>query len=143
MTEESPVSPRPLPALERDSEAYWTGGADGRLLIARCEACARYIHPPVPYCVTCGSDRVSPAAVSGKARVATFTVNEQQWVPGLAVPYVFAAVELVEQEGLYVFTNIVDCPAAAVRIGLPVEVRFERHGDIHLPLFRPGECAHG
>jgi uncharacterized OB-fold protein len=112
-------------------------GAEGRLSICRCESCARYIHPPMPRCTDCGSLKVSPQAVSGRARVATFTINHQVWVPGLAVPYVIAAVELVEQAELYVFTNIIDCPAEDVHIGMDVEVTFEQHGEIFLPMFRP------
>jgi len=55
----------------------------------------------------------------------------------LAVPFVFAAVELIEQAELYVFTNIVGCSVEDVRIGMAVEVIFEQHGDIFVPLFRP------
>jgi uncharacterized OB-fold protein len=78
---------------------------------------------------------ISP--VSGYGRVASFTVNHQAWVPGLSVPYVFAAVELAEQAELYVLTNIVGCPIQDVCIGLKVEVSFEPIGEIFMPMFRP------
>lgn len=130
------ASPRALPALEPDSRFFWEAGAEGRLLVLRC-ACGRYQHPPLPRCPACGGEALVPEPVSGKARVASFTVNHQPWRPGLAVPYVFAAVELVEQAELYVFTNIVGCPAEDVRIGMSVEVVFEPHGDVWLPMFRP------
>jgi uncharacterized OB-fold protein len=136
-------SDRPLPALEPLSEFYWTSGDDGKLRIARCQACQRYIHPPSPYCAACGSLDVTAEPVSGRGRVATYTVNEKQWVPGLATPYVIAAVELVEQPHLYVFANVVNCAAEAVRSGMPVEVCFEQHDEIFIPLFRPAEDAHG
>ena len=135
------TTPRALPALEPDSRFFWEAGGDGRLLIQRC-ACGRYQHPPLPRCPACGGEALAPEPVSGKARVASFTVNHQPWRPGLAVPYVFAAVELAEQVELYVFTNIVDCPAAAVTIGMDVEASFEAHGDVWLPMFRPA-AAHG
>jgi uncharacterized OB-fold protein len=134
---------RQLPALEPDTAVFWTAGAQGRLMICRCEACGRYQHPPLPRCPACGGDQVSPAPVSGRALVASFTVNHQPWAPGLAVPFVFAAVELVEQAELYVFTNIVGCPVEAVRIGMPVEVAFERHGDVYLPMFQSSGAADG
>jgi hypothetical protein len=104
--------------------------------ILRCRDCRRYLHPPLPRCPACGGG-VAPEPVSGRARVASFTVNHQPWRPGLAVPYVFAAVELVEQAELYVLTNIVGCPPDAVTIGMPVAVRFERQDDVYLPLFAP------
>jgi uncharacterized OB-fold protein len=131
------VPPRPLPALEKGTDFFWKAGAHGQLLIARCDSCRRYHHPPLPYCPTCPKGKVAPAPVSGHARVASFTVNHQAWVPGLSVPYVFAAVELVEQAELYVLTNIVGCPVEDVRTGMEVEVSFEPVGEIFLPVFRP------
>jgi uncharacterized OB-fold protein len=71
--------------------------------------------------------------------VATFTINEQRWTSDLEVPFVFAAVELVEQAELYVLTNIVGCAPDEVRVGMPVTVRFEQHGEVYLPLFEPAE----
>lgn len=127
---------RQLPAIEKDSGFYWSAGERGMLLIQRC-ACGRYQHPPLPRCSDCRGDTLAPESVSGRARVATFTVNHQPWRRGLAVPYVFAVVELEEQAELYVMTNIVDCAPEAVSIGLPVEVQFERHEDVWLPMFRP------
>lgn len=143
MTADAPAARRQLPALERDTAFFWTAGAEGRLEICRCEACGRYLHPPLPRCPTCGGDKVSPQPVSGRARVASFTVNQQPWVPGLAVPFVFAAVELVEQAELYVFTNVTGCPVDEVRIGMPVEVVFERQDDVFLPMFQPVRAADG
>jgi uncharacterized OB-fold protein len=69
--------------------------------------------------------------------VATFTVNYQPWLPNMAVPFVFAAVELEEQPQLYVFCNLVEVDPGEVRIGLPVEVQFERQAAVYLPMFRP------
>jgi uncharacterized OB-fold protein len=127
---------RQLPALEPETAFFWTAGAEGRLKICRCRACERYIHPPLPRCPACAGE-VAPHAVSGKGRVATYTVNIQPWAPGMQVPFVFAAVELAEQAELYVTTNITDCPVEAVRRGMPVEVWFEPVEDVFLPMFRP------
>jgi uncharacterized protein len=127
---------RQLPALNPDTAFFWKAGAQGRLQICRCQSCARYLHPPLPRCPECGG-ATAPAPVCGKARVASYTINQQPWQPGLAVPYVFAAVELVEQPELYLLTNIIDCPAQNLRVGLNVEVVFEQQDDIYLPLFRP------
>jgi uncharacterized protein len=127
---------RQLPALDPDTEFYWRAGADGQLRIARCTGCRRYIHPPLPRCGACGG-QTAPESVSGRGRVASFTVNHQAWLPGLAVPYVFAAVELAEQAELYVLTNIVGCPPETVESGMSVQVCFEAQGDVFLPMFRP------
>jgi uncharacterized OB-fold protein len=110
-------------------------------MIARCAACGVLAHPPLPRCPACGGRQMEPQAVSGRGRVASFSVNHQAWLPGLPVPFVFAAVELEEQAQLYVFTNIVNTPVEDVEIGMPVEVTFEAHEDVHLPMFQPRSNA--
>jgi uncharacterized OB-fold protein len=52
------------------------------------------------------------------------------------VPYVIAVVELDEQDGLRLLTNIVGCPVEEVTIDMPVEVDFAPRGPAHLPVFR-------
>ena len=43
MTDTSMAAPaRILPVVDRDSEAFWTWGRDGRLAIHRCQKCAYY-----------------------------------------------------------------------------------------------------
>jgi uncharacterized OB-fold protein len=70
--------------------------------------------------------------------VLTFTVNHQAWIPGFDPPYVVAIVELEEQPGLRLTTNIVGCPIENVTIGMSVRVRFEDVGEgVFLPLFEP------
>ena len=133
---------RQLPALEPETAFFWTAGAEGRLLICHCDACDYYIHPPLPRCPKCGSEAIAPKPVSGKARIASYTINVQQWLPGMPTPFVFAAVELAEQAELYVLTNIEGCALDKVRIGLPVEVHFEQQEDVFLPIFHPTEAAH-
>ena len=52
-----------------------------------------------------------------------------------------AIVQLEEQSDLRVASNIVDCEPDSVYIGLPAEVRFERHDvnseDVFVPVFVP------
>jgi uncharacterized OB-fold protein len=68
----------------------------------------------------------------------SFTVNHKAWFPGQPVPYVIALVELVEQAGLRLVTNVTNCDLEAVRIGMRLRVVFENlNDDIALPLFEP------
>jgi uncharacterized OB-fold protein len=121
-------------------QAFWSGGATGQLLIERCEQCARWEHPPAGECPDCGGQLVA-RPVSGRGTVFTYTVNFHPYNPDVPVPYVIAIVELVEQAGLRLATNIVDCEPDSVVCGMPVEVRFERQesgGDIaFVPVFAP------
>jgi uncharacterized OB-fold protein len=127
----------PVPKLNDDNRAFWTGGRDGELRITRCSDCGYYIHPPSPRCPRCLGDAVTPTAVSGHGRVYTYTVNEREWAPGVEVPYVIAIVALDEQADLRMMTNIVGCPSEAVAIGMPVQVEFREQGDVYAPVFRP------
>lgn len=126
---------RKLPALTPDNSAFWQGGADGQLRMHHCDACAQFFHPPAPICPRCLSADVAPEPVSGAGKVLTCTVNHQPWRADLKEPYVVAIVELVEQAGLRFVTNIVGMPPDEVFIGMPVQVRFEQHEDVWLPLF--------
>lgn len=129
--------PRPLPALDSENAPFWTGGADGKLLIARCDDCGNYIHPATDFCPACESRAVTPQPVSGRATVYAFTVNHRAWIPGLAVPYVLAMVQLEEQSDVRLPTNIIGCDPQSVHVGMAVEVCFEQHEDVFIPLFRP------
>ncbi len=126
----------PTPAIDAHNRAFWTGGRDGRLLIACCGCCGAWTHPPVPRCPSCASERVEPAPVSGRAQVYSYTINRQRWTPELEVPYVIAIVELAEQHGLRLLTNIVGCAVEQVSIGMAVEVDFAQRGEVFVPVFR-------
>ncbi len=129
--------PRPLPATNADTQAYWTGGERGELLIFRCADCEYYVHPPVPFCPKCESRKVAPSPTSGKGVITSFTVNHKQWLPSLKVPYVVALVSIAEQEDVRLVSNIVHCEVNAVYIGMPVKVLFEHNEDLWVPLFEP------
>lgn len=143
----SPVSakpPRILPPVDDASRPFWTGGADGRLRIAHCRACGRYVHPPRPGCPDCAG-ALEFVAVSGDATLFTYTVAHQQFHPAVPTPFVIAVVQLAEQPGLRLVTNIVECDPAALVSGMPLRVRFERHdqatGSVFVPVFAPADAV--
>ncbi|MDB5447345.1 MAG: hypothetical protein JWQ97_2662 [Phenylobacterium sp.] len=126
---------RILPAITEMNQYFWGGGADGRLHILRCGACATWIHPYAARCPQCRSAEVAPQPVSGRGKVVGFTVNHQPWIAGVPVPYVVAIVELDEQANIRLMTNLPRTPIEDVRVGLPVKVYFEPNGEIFVPLF--------
>lgn len=136
------VSDRVLPVLEDESAFFWLSGQDGVLRIQRCQSCDRWQHPPLPLCPACHSDTLVAQPVSGRGRVTTFTVNHQPWKPGMAVPFVFAAIELEEQPELYVLSNVIGADDSLCS-GMAVEVCFEQQEDVWLPLFRPVSVSSG
>ena len=133
---------RPLPALEPRTEAFWKACRAGRLEFTRCIPCNFLIHPSRPICPQCRGRDLDVAAVSGRARLHSYTINHQAWFPGQEVPYVIGLVELEEQAGLRLMTNVIDCPLDRLRIGMPLRVVFENlSDDVALPLFEPAEGA--
>ena len=132
------MSPGPrfdLPIVDPDTQPFWDAARDGKLLIKRCSGCGRAFFYPRPFCPRCLSRDVRPQATSGRATVFSFTVNHQAWDPSWETPYAIALVELDEQPGLRLTTNVVGCPPEDVRIGMPVRVTFEQHGEVWVPLF--------
>ena len=131
---------RILPRVNDENRFFWTSGEDGRLRFLRCDECGFFVHPPSPICPECLCKRLTPTAVSGRATVATFTVNHQPWIPGYDPPYVVAIIEIEEQPSVRLMTNIVGCAPDDVRVGMPVQVAFEHHDDVWVPLFEPAEA---
>jgi uncharacterized OB-fold protein len=131
---------RVLPKLSDQNRHFWQGGREGELRFLRCRPCRTWIHPPAPVCPDCLGKDLAVEAASGRATVLTFTLNHQPWVPAPDHPYAIAIVELEEQRGLRLMTNVVNCPAEAVRIGMPVRAVFEEYDDVWFPLFEPAEA---
>lgn len=126
----------PLPAVTAETEAFWTGGAEGHLNIATCEDCDHRIHPPQVICPKCLSRNVVPQPASGKGTIATFTINRQPWAPGLAVPYAIGTIDLDDQPGVRLVARIIADDVDQVKIGAPVEVGFEQNADVFVPVFK-------
>ncbi len=129
---------RPIPALEPRTEAFWRACRAGRLEFTRCVPCNHLIHPSRPICPKCRGRELDVMSVSGRARLHSYTVNHKAWYPGQEVPYVIGLVELVEQSGLRLMTNIINCAPEAVHIGMSLRVVFENVSDeVALPMFEP------
>jgi uncharacterized OB-fold protein len=84
--------------------------------------------------------------VSGRATLYSWTIATTAFHPFFVdkVPYTIATVELVEQPGLMVCSQLVDCEESALRADLPVEVTFRSLApELTLPFFRPCSDAPG
>jgi uncharacterized OB-fold protein len=133
------VSP-PLPASTAYSAFFWDYARRGELAIQRCDSCGRYQHWPAPVCRVCSAFELSPAVVSGRGTLYTYTVAMQSFHPYFddKIPLILAVIELPEQEGLKLVANLVECTEADVEIGMPVEVMFQNvTPEFTLPQFRP------
>jgi hypothetical protein len=133
-----------LPSVTEENAPFFAGCRRGELRVQRCTDTGRWLFPPrarSPY----GRRRPPEwAAVSGRGAIWSFVVPHPPLLPAFQAlaPYNVIAVALEEDRALRLVGNLVARPGgaineldpAAIRIGAPVRVVFERVSDeIHLP----------
>ena len=128
---------RPLPVPTDFSRPFWEGTRAGRLLIPKCGDCGFYRWTPQPACPRCLSEAFDWTEVSGRGEIYSFSVIYRSADPVVFPdPYVVAVVRL--EEGPAMLSTIVGCPHEDLRVGMAVEVSFEKVTDeITLYPFRP------
>lgn len=128
----------PLPRPNPMTQFFWDGCKARKLMILRCQGCGHFIHYPRPVCNRCLSTDLAPEEVSGKATLYAYTVTMQAFHPYYVdkLPYTVAVVELAEQPGLRLTTNLVDVPEAALKTGMAVKLVWrEIAPDLVLPMY--------
>ena len=118
---------------------FWEGCRAGELRIPRCRDCGRWVWYPASACPECGGGRQEWTRVSGRGRLFTWVRVHRAFLPGYKdrVPFLTALVELEEDARLRLATFLRAVPPGGLRVGLPVEVTFERIDErLTLPIFR-------
>ncbi len=116
------------------SAPYFDGCAEGELRAQYCRSCDRYQFYPRTICSHCGTGEPEWQPVSGRGRVASFTVVRHAISAAYKAPYIVALIDLVE--GPRMMSVIADAEPGAVAVGANVRVRFENWGgDCVLPVF--------
>jgi uncharacterized protein len=89
-------------------------------------------------CPRCLSEALVPTQMSGRGKIYAYTVARQAFSSAFIddIPYVLALVELEEQAGLRILTNIVGAQLDELTSDVAVEVTFEDRKDYKLPQFR-------
>ena len=130
------MSFRLAPTMTADTQFFWDGCKDGRLLIQRCDGCGTLRHPPRPMCPQCRSLDWTAIEASGRGTVYSFVMPRHPAMPFLDDDYIVALIEL--EEGTRLVSNLVDVAPENAAIGMPVRVRFDAFdGDVVLPMFVP------
>ncbi len=135
---------KPVPVPDEASRPFFDAAAQGVLLLRRCRACETFMSPtgglgtPLrPRCVHCFSAELEWAPADGRGTLYSFALMHQVYDPAFAddVPYNIAVVEL--EEGVRLTTNVVGCANDQLRIGMALEVTFERVSDeVAIPRFK-------
>jgi hypothetical protein len=126
----------PRPGLTHDNRFFWEGLLREQLLIQRCASCHRLQHPPAPMCPGCHGFAMESIEASGRGTVHSFVVAHHPPLPPFSYPNVIVLVEL--EEGTRLVSRLVGVEPDDVRIGMPVQVEFERVADdFAVHRFRP------
>jgi uncharacterized OB-fold protein len=132
---------RSKPIATPETQHFWDGTREQRLLLQQCEACSHIYFPPRPFCPSCSGRSVRLLDASGRATLYSYVIGHRQ-APGFEPPYSIAVVQL--EEGPRMMSNIVECPQTpeALILDMPLEVKWQVLDDeITLAMFRPAGKA--
>lgn len=130
---------RPRPEPDSTTRFHWDAAATRRLVLQRCRSCQKLQYPPDVCCVHCQAEEFDHVEVTGRGTIYSYAIVDRPLHAGFAdaLPYVVGLVELADQPGLRMITNIVGVPPGTpLSCGMAVEVEFEQRGAVTLPQFR-------
>ena len=128
-----------VPSPTAETQPYWDGLNERRLLLQRCADCGKVRHYPRPVCDACWSMNTNWIDASGRGTVHSWTITHYAFHPGfkLDLPYILLTVDL--PEGVRMNAQARGIDAEKLRIGLPVVVAFDAvTPDLTLPVFEAG-----
>ena len=130
------------PTRAPESEPFWKGCAEERLVVPRCGQCRRFHFYPRRFCPHCDARDIEWREASGDGAVYSFAVVQKPIEKAFSslVPYVIAIVEL--EEGIRMLSHVVDVDPAGMRCGMRVRVRYRKVSDtLTVPVFGPAAGA--
>ncbi|QOL79388.1 DNA-binding protein [Pseudooceanicola spongiae] len=133
------MSDRTQPTIYPETQFYWEGAKQGKLLLNACTPCGnKPFFPPRPFCPHCGSREVTVMQASGRGALHSFVISHLP-APGYEPPFTVAVVML--EEGVKMLTNIMNCPPDPdhLELDMPLELTFETRGDLKIPQFQPAK----
>jgi uncharacterized OB-fold protein len=110
------------PDIDDVNAFFFDATADGRLAFQRCRACATWWSPPALACFACGAREFEVVSTSGRGFVHTYAIPRRPQAALIDDDLVFAVIEL--DEGVRLFSRIVDVAPAEVDFYMRVQVRF-------------------
>lgn len=132
MTE--PEFQKTLPPDTELSRPFWAGCREHELRLQYCGDCKQFQFYPRIICSHCDGDALTWRVVSGRGRIASFTVVRHAISPAYKAPYVVALIDL--DEGPRMMSSVVGCEPECVAIGNAVDVQFEKWGAAYvMPVF--------
>lgn len=128
---------RPIPRQGSyvDSEPFWSGAKQGRLMLQYCPETGQFQHYPRSVSIYTGKRRLEWREVAGRGSVYACTVLRIPG-PGLEgrLPLCVATIDL--DEGVRIIGNVLHCRPEEVKIGARVRLAWDKLGeDVNYPAF--------
>ncbi len=132
-------SKRPLPDMSERMRPFFEAARERRFVLQHCDRCATAYFPAIELCRSClRSDAFTWKAASGRGTVYSYVVVHQVYHPAFAAEIPYAVADILLAEGPHMTSRVIGLPISKLRIGLDVQVVFERVDDVlTLPVFRP------
>lgn len=125
-----------VPTPTPDTQPYWDGLMQGKLVLQRCGDCGTVRHYPRPVCDHCYSMNAEWFDARGEGTVHSWTETHYAFHPGFKgdLPYLLLTVDL--KEGVRMQAQARGITIADVKVGMAVRVQAERvKDDLALPVF--------
>jgi uncharacterized OB-fold protein len=119
----------PPPARDADSEPFWRGCDEGRLLLQRCGDCGAFRWPPGPACAECGSSECEWVESPGTGAVYSWVVVRVPLAEALTHQLPYATGLIALDEGVRMVSTIEGCEMDEIAAGMRVAARFDDAGE--------------
>jgi uncharacterized OB-fold protein len=127
---------RPVRAMDLYAEQFWAFTRDRKLRLQQCSGCGKFRWPPGLTCDRCLSDDFTWSALSGVAKVLSWTMFHRGYFLEYSPPHTVVALELAEGP------LFISCPVGIepdeLR-GMTLTLRWadasDRFGEYNLPVF--------
>jgi uncharacterized protein len=127
-----------VPAVTPDTQPYWDGLRDRKLMLQCCGDCRKVRHYPRPVCDACWSMNTGWIEATGQGSVHSWTITHYAFHPGYKgeLPFILLTVDL--PEGVRMNAQARGIEAASLAVGRKVRVGFEVATEtLTLPVFEP------
>ncbi len=133
-TPNAPAPERPMPAITRESQPYWDGLREHKLMLQHCASCGKVRHYPRPVCPHCFSmeSKWEEVPLTGKLHTWTVCHHPFNFFFKAQAPYIVALVDM--DAGVRINAPLRGTPEGALKIGQKVRLQFEPVSkDVTLP----------
>ena len=122
------------PVENYDTQHYWQGLRDGKLLIQQCAACGVRRHPPQPMCEKCQSLDWTTIESGLEGTIYSYTVIHYPEIPPFEYPNAVVLVDL--DEGVRLTAQLTGSDPDRIEIGQRVVAKLvEVQDGLTLPVF--------